>query len=320
MMDSNFNKNNSEFQDWLLENGDSPQSDVVLKELLRQAEAEASGKDAREGEAAFASFAEQTGLKTRRKTARRLFRIATNAAAAMFLPVLATCLFLLAGKGAEDEAVWSEVVTAYSETLSVTLPDGTSVALGPCSRLIYPDRFSSSERKVFMSGDVLFDVAKNPERKFVAVADNMDVVVHGTRFHVSSFMDSDNDEVALLNGSVELRMHSDGTTVNVTPGDMVRYDRESGSIRKLRFDVNNYCRVLESGGFQFVDSPLSEIASELSRRFDVEISIEDESLAEERYYASFINGENVDEILAALNAGGRFKVNRISNKLKLTSK
>ena len=44
-MSSNSDKNISKFQDLLLENEDSPQFDVVLDELLRQAESEVSGKD-----------------------------------------------------------------------------------------------------------------------------------------------------------------------------------------------------------------------------------------------------------------------------------
>ena len=44
-MNSNSDKNISKFQELLLENEDSPQFDVVLGELLRQAESEVTGKD-----------------------------------------------------------------------------------------------------------------------------------------------------------------------------------------------------------------------------------------------------------------------------------
>ena len=44
-MNSNSDKNISIFQELLLENEDSPQFDVVLGELLRQAESEVTGKD-----------------------------------------------------------------------------------------------------------------------------------------------------------------------------------------------------------------------------------------------------------------------------------
>lgn len=315
-MSSNSDKNISKFQDLLLENEDSPQFDVVLGELLRQAESEVSGKDVSMGEAAFDSFAKNVGLTTRKRWHSAL-RIVSNIAAALFIPLLISCLCLSFGTDGKQETIWNEVSTAYAKNASVELSDGTSVKLGPCSRLIYPDKFTSSERKVFISGDVLFDVAKNPEKKFVAVSDNMDVIVHGTRFHVISFMDFKNEEVALVSGSVELSMHADGTSVKLVPGDIIRYDKEKGNIKRLHFDVNSYERVLDVDGFQFVDATLSEIAGTLSRRFKVDISVED-SIAGEKYYASFINGENLDEILNALNVERHFRINHINNKIKLT--
>lgn len=315
-MSSNSDKNISKFQDLLLENEDSPQFDVVLGELLRQAESEVSGKDVSMGEAAFDSFAKNVGLTTLKRW-HSVLRIVSNIAAALFIPLLISCLCLSFGTDGEQETIWNEVSTAYAKNASVELSDGTSVKLGPCSRLIYPDKFTSSERKVFISGDVLFDVAKNPEKKFVAVSDNMDVIVHGTRFHVISFMDFKNEEVALVSGSVELSMHADGTSVKLVPGDIIRYDKEKGNIKRLHFDVNSYERVLDVDGFQFVDATLSEIAGTLSRRFKVDISVED-SIAGEKYYASFINGENLDEILNALNVERHFRINHINNKIKLT--
>lgn len=315
-MSSNSDKNISKFQDLLLENEDSPQFDVVLGELLRQAESEVSGKDVSMAEAAFDSFAKNVGLTTRKRWHSAL-RIVSNIAAALFIPLLISCLCLSLGTDGEQETIWNEVSTAYAKNASVELSDGTSVKLGPCSRLIYPDKFSSSERKVFISGDVLFDVAKNPEKKFVAVSDNMDVIVHGTRFHVISFMDFKNEEVALLSGSVELCMHADGTSVKLVPGDIIRYDKEKGNVKRLHFDVNSYERVLDVDGLQFVDATLSEIVGTLSRRFKVDISVED-SIAGEKYYASFINGENLDEILNALNVERHFRINHINNKIKLT--
>lgn len=315
-MSSNSDKNISKFQDLLLENEDSPQFDVVLGELLRQAESEVSGKDVSMGEAAFDSFAKNVGLTTRKRWHSAL-RIVSNIAAALFIPLLISCLCISFGTDGDQETIWNEVSTAYAKNASVELSDGTSVKLGPCSRLIYPDKFSSSERKVFISGDVLFDVAKDPEKKFVAVSDNMDVIVHGTRFHVTSFMDLKNEEVALVSGSVELCMHADGTSVKLVPGDIIRYDKEKGNIKRLHFDVNSYERVLDVDGLQFVDATLSEIVGTLSRRFKVDISVED-SIAGEKYYASFINGENLDEILNALNVERHFRINHINNKIKLT--
>ena len=229
-MSSNSDKNISKFQDLLLENEDSPQFDVVLGELLRQAESEVTGKDVSMGEAAFNGFAKNVGLTVRKKGHSAL-RIVSNIAAALFIPLLFTCLWLSFGAGGETETVWNEISSAYAENASVELSDGTSVKL--------------------------------------------------------------------------------------VPGDIIRYDKEKGNVKRLHFDVNNYERVLAVDGLQFVDATLSEIVGTLSRRFKVDISVED-SIAGEKYYASFINGENLDEILNALNVERHFRINHSNNNIKLT--
>ena len=105
-MNSNSDKNISKFQELLLENEDSPQFDVVLGELLRQAESEVTGKDVSMGEAAFNSFAKNVGLTVRKKGHSAL-RIVSNIAAALFIPLLFTCLWLSFGAGGETETVWN---------------------------------------------------------------------------------------------------------------------------------------------------------------------------------------------------------------------
>lgn len=101
-MSSNSDKNISKFQDLLLENEDSPQFDVVLDELLRQAKSEVSGKDVSMGEAAFDSFAKNVGLTTRKRWHSAL-RIVSNIAAALFIPLLISCLCLSFGTDGEQD-------------------------------------------------------------------------------------------------------------------------------------------------------------------------------------------------------------------------
>ncbi len=131
-------------------------------------------------------------------------------------------------------------------------------------------------------------------------------------------MDSATEDISLLDGSVELEMHSDSSVFFLSPGEMLRYDKKNRNVGRIQFDVNSADRVLRVNGLQFIDEELGSIAQCLSRRFGVEISVEDGTLAEGRYYASFINGENLYEILDALNLGGRFRIQTINNRIKIT--
>ncbi len=319
-MSTDFRIKTDDFQDWLIENEAGPEVDVVLKAMFRRcAEEESGGKEDRE---AFGAFAEKAGLRPETKSVKksaRILRIFRDAAAVLFIPLASALLWLsLNAGGSEKTADWKEKTTASTETAELVLPDGTAVKLGPCSRIVYPDVFISGERKVFAGGDVFFDVARDPDRKFRVVSDDMDVVVHGTRFRINSFVDSETEDVALFDGSVRLEMHSDSSQLSLSPGEMLRYDRKRRNFERILFDVNSADRVLRAEGVQFIDESLGSIARRLSRRFGVEISVEDEKLAEGRYYASFINGESLSEMLDALNLGGRFRIRDAGGKIKIT--
>ena len=49
----------------------------------------------------------------------------------------------------------------------IGLPDGTLVYLNSESTLSYPSRFDNDTRNVTLQGEAYFEVAKNPEKKFI---------------------------------------------------------------------------------------------------------------------------------------------------------
>ena len=70
--------------------------------------------------------------------------------------------------GSEQElAQMMEVKTNPGMMTSLTLPDGTLVFLNSESTLSYPSRFDSDTRNVTLQGEAYFEVAKNPEKKFI---------------------------------------------------------------------------------------------------------------------------------------------------------
>ena len=57
-----------------------------------------------------------------------------------------------------------------------------------------------------------------------------------------------------------------------------------------------------------MNETLEDIVSDLERRFNISILIDDDSLLQTRYYASFVNGEDVYRILKSLNLNSRVRV------------
>lgn len=304
--------NEKDFQQYLLDNENNPEADIILKKILEDVPSE----NAMLAEEGFKEFALRTGLK-RRSFFRAVRRTAISVAASLFLPLLAISIWGLR-KASDANTPWAQVNTTFSETRELSLPDGTKVQLRPCSQIIYPEKFFGRTRKVLLTGEAFLDVAKDARRKFVVSAGDMDITVHGTRFNVSSFPGNEEDEVALLEGSVEMSLRGRGGSVFLSPGELVKYDKQSGTVERRSFATNYYEDVLRAGGLQFNNERLADIAASLTRQFNVNVVVADESLASERYFASFINGEGLDDILAALNTGGHFRINKKNSIIYLS--
>ena len=66
----------------------------------------------------------------------------------------------------------------------IFLPDGSKVTLTKGSRITYSRLMNGKKRKVCLSGEAFFDVAKNPEKPFYIYTKNMVIKVLGTSFRV----------------------------------------------------------------------------------------------------------------------------------------
>jgi ferric-dicitrate binding protein FerR (iron transport regulator) len=208
---------------------------------------------------------------------------------------------------ANHRVEWHEVYVGAGEEQTVALSDGSSLSLAPGSRLIYPSSFEDDVRKVYLSGEAYADIAKDEYRRFVVSTEQVDVVVHGTRFNVRSYDSNSEVELMLFEGSVDMQTKSlkQNRTVAMRPGDFIKLDKRSGRItyESVKSDMFG-----ESSGAQrltFINSRLGDISMQLERLFDVRIIIDQADLAEERYYSAFVNNESLDRILSTLKQNGK---------------
>ena len=92
---------------------------------------------------------------------------AQRAAAILFIPLLVTLMLQYWGGNEQELAQIMEVRTNPGMMTSLTLHDGTLVYLNSESTLSYPSRFDNDTRNVTLQGEAYFEVAKNPEKKFI---------------------------------------------------------------------------------------------------------------------------------------------------------
>jgi ferric-dicitrate binding protein FerR (iron transport regulator) len=197
----------------------------------------------------------------------------------------------------------STVSSSVDAITKVTLPDSTIVWLNHSSTLSYPLRFSEDSRIVELVGEGYFEVAHNPGKPFIVHAGDIEIKDLGTTFNIMAYPEEEYIETSLIEGEVELhRKASDGKKVfllKMKPTDFAVYNKGKGTISARTISDARYF-AWKDGLLVFNEEPLNEMVKKLSRWYNVDIQIEDESLLELSYTATFVN-ESLRQVLELLS-------------------
>jgi len=149
----------------------------------------------------------------------------------------------------------------------LVLPDGTQVWLNAASSISYPAAFVEKTRRVRISGEVYFEVAKNKEQPFVVdVEGGPSVEVLGTGFDVNAYTDEGSVKTTLLEGSVRV------DHVVLKPGQQARMGQQGLSIEQ---NVNiDKVMAWKNGYFNFENASLKEVMRQLQRWYDITVVYE----------------------------------------------
>lgn len=178
-----------------------------------------------------------------------------------------------------------------NNTLVKTLDDGSTVYLAANGSLDYPKAFSSTQRKVALHGEALFDIAKNPAKPFLIETEKVMVKVLGTAFKVKSF-DNGHFELAVQRGRVRVTEKESGNTLVVTAGQSVVCIGD-----KLYKYKNTGSRIFDSymAKMKFKDEKLQNIIHVINQNNRSYVVLKGEQLKARRLNVEFCNN-NVDEM------------------------
>lgn len=180
----------------------------------------------------------------------------------------------------------SDYRTEIGEQRLVTLPDGSEVRLNTQSHLQL--RFTREGRDVdLLSGEALFNVAKDRERPFRVHADSAIVQAVGTRFNVDKH--ADRLFVTVFDGSVRVALPGPPSYTELTrvaplqAGEMLEVQRRvRGSELHITMpapEVLARRASWASGILTFVNEPLANVVAEMNRYNRKQIVIDDPAIA-----------------------------------------
>ena len=200
------------------------------------------------------------------------------AAAACLLIVCGLALYALVGNND-----WQHHETAYGETRTISLPDGSQVQLNANSRLRFDGRWEAGEdRNVWLAGEAYFEVTKQEVSgaKFSVHTEDMVIQVLGTRFNVNSR--NAKTRVVLNEGKIKLMLHDpERESIQMDPGDMVEYVHKEKQL--VQHKVNPELHSSWKEGVQLFDkTPLVEVIGKMEEIYGVTIQLQDTSLMQRK--------------------------------------
>lgn len=252
-------------------------------------------------------------LRMRIRTFR--FRVAV-AVLIPFIFLAGAFTFVANRAGVFSSEELAEVIVPYGEQVQVVLQDGTTVQLNSGSQLQYPKSFGLFTRKVKLSGEAYFSVAKEKGRSFIVKLNEIDVKVTGTQFNAKSYITDSNITVSLEEGSVII-LDPNNNEYLLKVGEIADYDRKTGICTVNEAGDMSLHTAWRTKNLNFYRTPLKEILKTLERQYDVQFLVNDSSLLNYKFSfsTSRVNAkeiledlEKVSKIRFAKNGNNSFKV------------
>ena len=119
------------------------------------------------------------------------------------------------------------------------LPDGTQVSLNAASRLVYPEQFADTLRRVYLSGEAFFEVVKDVQRPFVVEAAGTRTQALGTAFNIHAYVEDDTIKIALLEGKVRVEGVDQLQAAILSPGEELLVSKGQSTFSQQSFSYEN---------------------------------------------------------------------------------
>lgn len=164
---------------------------------------------------------------------------------------------------------YNTISTPRGGQYQVILPDGSRVWLNAASSLKFPTAFAANSRKVELTGEAYFEVAKDPSKPFTVNVNALDVKVLGTHFNINAYSDEDAIKTTLLEGSVQL---SSGSKISLLKPNQQGVFTQN-KIQVIDVDAEKAI-AWKNGFFEFNRCSIQDIMKQLSRWYDTKVVYE----------------------------------------------
>ena len=172
---------------------------------------------------------------------------------------------------AGDAVLFNTISTARGNQYQLTLSDGSKVWLNAASSLRFPTTFKGKERRVEVTGEAYFEIAKNPSMPFKVQAGSGEIEVLGTHFNVNAYADESSVKTTLLEGAVAVKKET--AVQMLAPGQQAEFSPKGKITLSENVDVTRET-AWKDGFFWFNNTDIHTLMRQVSRWYDVEVEFE----------------------------------------------
>jgi transmembrane sensor len=186
-----------------------------------------------------------------------------------------------------------QYATIAGEKKKIPLPDGTTIALQPETRLQVSRTYNRTDRRVILqSGTVRFDVAHQEQLPFTVDLGVASVKDIGTTFTIDR--NADSITVIVTSGKIAFTEIQTGETKELSAGGslcLYTAKQHSGELKVIASGSN----------LRFDNTPLQEVVDILQKQFGKRIVLQDSSIGQKRL-TGHLDGESFDECIKIICA------------------
>ncbi|MCG2615328.1 FecR domain-containing protein [Terrimonas sp. NA20] len=196
------------------------------------------------------------------------------------------------------EIAFNTISTPKGRQFRLQLEDGTRVWLNAASSLKYPASFTGSDRRVEITGEAYFEVAKDQKRPFhVKLNDQTEIEVLGTQFNVNAYANEGSINTTLLEGSVQINNRNGKT--RIVPGQQAQVFAGADIVKVLNEVNTSKITAWKDGVFNFENASLFEVMRQLERWYDIEVEY-DKGVQNYEFFGKMGRDLSLQEVLRGL--------------------
>ncbi|MBV7530252.1 FecR family protein [Chitinophaga sp. sic0106] len=186
--------------------------------------------------------------------------------------------------------------TKNGERKVVTLPDNSTIYLGPDVTLAYAENFSRQREIKLLRGEVFFDVQQDNQHPFRVYVDSLQVDVLGTSFNIKAYARHQEMTIGVSTGKIRVSKAA-RVLATLTPSLQMQISRKNYHYITTALPGIDM-EALRSNRISFENMPLTDVLTMLEAYYPVQFKLQNNP--ELRVSGSFNRQLSIQQVVSVL--------------------